>query len=130
MRISSLEAYGLEENILDLWRSKSGHERLLPVQALAVREGKVLDGGNAVIASPTSSGKTFIGEMAAVRTARKGQRAIYLVPQKALAEEKYQEFKARYASFGMSQPRSKFTTTLWSAWRCIQSLLILLSPNS
>jgi helicase len=100
MRIESLEAFGVDEKIVDLWK-KAGHERLLPVQQLAVKKGKVLDGKNAIIFSPTSSGKTFVGEMAAVRTARKNHRAIYLVPQKALAEEKFHEFTKKYGSFGI-----------------------------
>jgi replicative superfamily II helicase len=54
-----------------------------------VQKAKVLDGGNAVIFSPDIVGKTFVGEMAAVRTARKSRRVIYLVPQKSLAEEKF-----------------------------------------
>lgn len=100
MRIESLEAFGVDEKIVDLWK-KAGHERLLPIQQLAVKKGKVLDGKNAVVFSPTSSGKTFVGEMAAVRAARRNHRAIYLVPQKALAEEKFHEFTRKYGSFGI-----------------------------
>jgi len=100
MRIESLEAFGVDEKIVDLWRA-AGHERILPIQEVAIRKGKILDGKNAVIFSPTSSGKTFVGEMAAVRTARKNHRAIYLVPQKALAEEKFHEFTKKYGSFGV-----------------------------
>ena len=100
MRIAALEAYGLDENVLDLWKS-GGHDRLLPVQTMAIRQGKVLDGQNVVVFSPTSSGKTFVGEMAAIRVARQNKRVVYLVPQKALAEEKYREFKRRYGPLGI-----------------------------
>ncbi|GAB4240879.1 MAG: hypothetical protein OHK0028_19170 [Deltaproteobacteria bacterium] len=100
MRIASLEAFGIDDRIIGLWRA-AGHEELLPIQEAAVKTGKVLDGKSAVIFSPTSSGKTFVGEMAAVQTARRNRRALYLVPQKALAEEKYREFTAKYASFGV-----------------------------
>ena len=100
MRVASLEAFGIDAKILTAWE-QAGHEELLPIQDKAVRKGKVLDGGSAVVFSPTSSGKTFTGEMAAVQTARRNRRAIYLVPQKALAEEKYREFKAKYAAFGV-----------------------------
>jgi len=88
MKITALEAFGIDNRILQAW-TEAGQRELLPIQDLAVRKGKVLDGGSAVIFSPTSSGKTFVGEMAAVRTARQNRRVIYLVPQKALAEEKY-----------------------------------------
>lgn len=100
MRIGTLEAFGIDDRIIELWKN-AGHEELLPIQQIAVRKGKILVGESAVIFSPTSSGKTFVGEMAAVQTARQNQRAIYLVPQKALAEEKYQEFTRKYGSFGI-----------------------------
>ncbi len=100
MRTASLEVFGVDRRILEAWE-EAGHRELLPIQETAVRKGKVLEGGSAVVFSPTSSGKTFIGEMAAVQTARRNQRAIYLVPQKALAEEKYREFKSRYSPFGI-----------------------------
>ena len=100
MRIATLEAFGIDDRIIDLWR-EAGHQELLPIQQIAVRKGRVLDGKSAVIFSPTSSGKTIVGEMAAVQTARQNRRAIYLVPQKALAEEKYQEFSRKYGSFGV-----------------------------
>lgn len=100
MRIDTLEAFGIDDRIIELWKG-AGHGELLPIQQIAVRKGKVLDGKSTVIFSPTSSGKTFVGEMAAVQTARQNHRAIYLVPQKALAEEKYQEFTRKYGSFGI-----------------------------
>jgi helicase len=49
-----------------------------------------------MIAAPTSSGKTTIAEMAAVDGALRGQKTVYLVTHKALAEEKYQSFKSTY----------------------------------
>ena len=100
MKTALLEAFGVEDRILKIWQD-SGFDELLPVQKLAIQKGKVLDGKNAVVFSPTSSGKTFVGEMAAVRTARQNRRVIYLVPQKALAEEKFQEFQRRYQSLGV-----------------------------
>jgi helicase len=54
-----------------------------------------------VIQAPTSSGKTFIGEMAAVRAALNRKKAVYLVPLKALAEEKYRDFTEKYGSYGI-----------------------------
>jgi helicase len=100
MRIAALEAFGIDNEIIDLWH-RSGHDTLLPVQESAVRDHKVLDGNSLLVFSPTSSGKTFVGEMAAIRTARQNRRVLYLVPQKALAEEKYREFRSRYGRFGV-----------------------------
>lgn len=49
-----------------------------------------------LIIAPTSSGKTFLGEIAATQHALHGSRAIYLVPFKAIAEERFGEFTERY----------------------------------
>ena len=76
--------------LLDSWDRDLGPE-LLPVQERAVAAG-VLDGRSVVVSSPTSSGKTFVGEMAAAQAALSGRRVVYLVPTKALAEAKYRQF--------------------------------------
>jgi helicase len=100
MRIETLEAYNVPSDLLEIWRSTVG-PTLLPVQELAVKEYGLFTSGNLIVFSPTSSGKTFIGEMAAVKAARENARVFYLVPQKALAEEKYREFSKRYAQAGI-----------------------------
>jgi hypothetical protein len=47
--------------------------------------------------------KTFIGELAAIATSKKigKQRTFYLVPLRALAEEKYLEFSNKYEDYGL-----------------------------
>ncbi len=52
---------------------------------------------NLLVLSPTSSGKTFIGEMAAIAQAVHKKKTIYLVPLRSLAEEKYHHFRDLYA---------------------------------
>jgi helicase len=100
MRVEALEAYDIEPALIETWRQGIG-PRLLPVQERAVKEFGLFGGGNLVVFSPTSSGKTFIGEMAAVKAARANGRVFYLVPQRALAEEKFREFRARYGPIGL-----------------------------
>ncbi|HLK13265.1 MAG TPA: DEAD/DEAH box helicase [Fimbriimonadaceae bacterium] len=100
MRVETLEAYNVSTDLLEIWRTTVG-PTLLPVQALAVKEYGLFTGGNLIVFSPTSSGKTFIGEMAAVKAARENMKVFYLVPQKALAEEKYREFSRRYSKAGI-----------------------------
>lgn len=100
MRIASLNAHGVDTALIELWE-RLGHSELLPIQEQAINKGKVLEGQNVVVFSPTSSGKTFVGEMAAVQIARANRRVVYLVPQKALAEEKYQDFKRKYGGMGI-----------------------------
>lgn len=77
---------------------KSGVVKLSPPQQLAVEKG-LLDGRNFVIAAPTASGKTLIGEMAMLRTIhREKKKAVYIAPMRALVSEKYSEFKKAYPS--------------------------------
>ncbi|WP_456367276.1 ATP-dependent DNA helicase [Thermococcus sp.] len=70
-----------------------GIEELYPPQEEALKSG-VLEGKNLVLAIPTASGKTLVSEIVMVnKLLREGRKALYLVPLKALAEEKYREFR-------------------------------------
>src|SRR5512143_3862980 len=100
MRVDTLEAYNVPQDVLAIWRESVG-ENLLPVQERAVKEFGLFGDANLIVFSPTSSGKTFVGEMAAVRAARNNTKVFYAVPQKALAEEKFHELRARYAPAGI-----------------------------
>ncbi|HLD87474.1 MAG TPA: DEAD/DEAH box helicase [Candidatus Nanoarchaeia archaeon] len=69
---------------------------LRPSQKKAVSAG-LLDGKNLLICTPTASGKTLIAELASMKAVlEKRGKAVYIVPLKALATEKYREFKRRY----------------------------------
>jgi helicase len=69
-----------------------GIKELNPPQKLAIEAG-LLEGKNLVIASPTASGKTLIALLAiAKRLSSRRGKAIYLVPLRALANEKFHEF--------------------------------------
>jgi helicase len=70
-------------------------------QREAIKKG-ILAGENLVIASPTSSGKTLPAELACVKRIIEGKgKAIYVVPLRSLAMEKYHNFKERYAKLGI-----------------------------
>ncbi|MEA2089698.1 MAG: DEAD/DEAH box helicase, partial [Thermoproteota archaeon] len=72
---------------------KSGIEELYPPQEEAVRAG-ALEGKNFVLASPTASGKTLIAELCALKhVVEQDGKVLYLTPLRALASEKYEEFK-------------------------------------
>ncbi len=73
---------------------------LNPPQADAVKKG-LLDGKNLVVASPTASGKTLIAELAIIKKFLANEKSVYLVPLKALASEKYDDFTKKYKSIGM-----------------------------
>jgi helicase len=53
----------------------------------------VLEGKNLVLAVPTAAGKTMVAELCAIKhIIERGGKVLYLVPLKALATEKYEEF--------------------------------------
>ena len=77
---------------------KNDINELRPSQKKAVKAG-LLDGENLVVCTPTASGKTLIAELAGLThiLSNKG-KVIYIVPLKALANEKFKDFKKRYGS--------------------------------
>ena len=99
-RVRDLRKYELPDTLLEIWERQQG-EFLLPVQEVAVQRYGLFDGRSLLISSPTSSGKTFVGEMAALRAAFAGKRVLYLTPLRALAEEKYETFRTRYGTYGV-----------------------------
>lgn len=64
---------------------------LTPIQEKAVK-ADLLNNHSLLICSPTASGKTLVATLAIANNLPKG-KAIYLVPLKALANEKYQEYQ-------------------------------------
>jgi len=76
-----------------------GYKILYPPQIKAINAG-LLEGKNIVVSAPTASGKTLIAELAIVkRLIENGGKAIYLTPLRALAGEKYEDFK-KYEKVG------------------------------
>ncbi|MEJ0038728.1 MAG: DEAD/DEAH box helicase [Gammaproteobacteria bacterium] len=74
-----------------------GLTQFTSAQASALGAG-LCKGVNLLVCAPTSSGKPLIAELAAAEGARKGDKTVYLVSHRALAEEKYHLFKNEYAS--------------------------------
>lgn len=71
-------------------------DELRPAQEKAIKAG-LFESKNLLVCTPTASGKTLIAEFASLNSIYNGVgKAVYIVPLKALASEKYKEFKARY----------------------------------
>ena len=69
---------------------------LRPAQEKSIKKG-LLKGESLLVCTPTASGKTLIAELAAMKSIIEGKgKAVYIVPLKALASEKYRDFKRRY----------------------------------
>jgi hypothetical protein len=92
---SDLGAYGISAEVLATWRDRFPGG-LNPLQITAVNEHGVLDGQSLLVVAPTSAGKTFVGEMAALKAISEGRKAVFLLPYKALVNEKYEDFSAIY----------------------------------
>lgn len=76
-------------------------DQLRPCQSKAIENG-LLENKNLLICTPTASGKTLCAELAIINNILiNGGKAIYLVPLKALAVEKFKEFKRRYEKLGL-----------------------------
>ncbi len=74
-------------------------EELRPSQEKSIKKG-LLERKNLLVCTPTASGKTLIAELAMIKSILEGKgKAIYIVPLKALANEKFKDFKKRYGLY-------------------------------
>jgi len=71
-----------------------GIRSLYPPQAECIEKG-LLEGKNLLISIPTASGKTLLAEMAMWSRIAAGGKCLYIVPLRALASEKYDEFSKK-----------------------------------
>lgn len=96
INIRDLEIPKIIKEVLE----KDGYVELYPPQELAIKTG-VLDGKNLLLAIPTASGKTLISELAMLKSILENNgKAVYLVPLRALANEKYDYFK-KWENYGI-----------------------------
>jgi helicase len=117
MKIDQLEYFGIPHYMINIWKEHYSNS-LLPVQEKAVRQFNLLQPDNQslyqqstrdrkrpenlLVISPSSSGKTLVGEMAALQEIAFQKKVILLVPLRILAEEKYQHFVQLYHSIGLN----------------------------
>ncbi|MEM2796338.1 MAG: ATP-dependent DNA helicase [Candidatus Hadarchaeales archaeon] len=92
--------YNLPEKIVEILGA-AGIRKLFPPQKEAIEAG-VLDGKNLVLSVPTAAGKTLVAELCMLKSILKEKgKCLYVVPLRALASEKYEEFKQRYEQLGI-----------------------------
>ena len=87
-----IDELSLAPNIINFLKLQ-GYTKLYPPQKDAVKAG-VLDGESVLLSVPTASGKTLIAMLATISHLSKNKsKVIYLTPLRALASEKFEEFK-------------------------------------
>jgi len=75
---------------------KKGFEELRPSQIKSINAGLFKD-KNLLVCTPTASGKTLVAEFAFLNAVLHDKgKAVYIVPLRALASEKYKQFKKDY----------------------------------
>ena len=107
---------------------KSGIPALNPVQEASLSAG-ILEGKSLVVAAPTASGKTLVAEFAALNTLKNGMKVVYIVPLRALASEKYHEFKENYEPLGFRIALSMGDLDSSDPWLSRADLIIVTSEK-
>jgi len=97
MHISDLP---IPKKLKDAYLEK-GITTLYPPQKECIERG-LLDGENMLISIPTASGKTILAEMAIHKAVERAGRSMYIVPLRALASEKYEEFSNKGITVGIA----------------------------
>ena len=88
----NIDKLKLSESAIEFLKSQ-GFTKLYPPQADSVKSG-LLDGQSILVSAPTASGKTLIATLAMLSYLSKNKgKVIYLSPLRALAAEKFTEFK-------------------------------------
>lgn len=94
-----IEELDLPKKAIDLLKSQN-YSVLYPPQEDTIKAG-LLDGKNILVAAPTASGKTLIAMLAMMsQLKQKKGKIVYLSPLRALAAEKFAEFKKLEKVFG------------------------------
>ncbi|WP_222872670.1 DEAD/DEAH box helicase [Hankyongella ginsenosidimutans] len=97
--LASLSSAGFPDALVTAWAGAI--PSLNALQIAAITDFGVLDGENLVVSAPTSSGKTMVGELAALRNVLDRKRALFLLPLKALVADKRRHFESVYGGFGV-----------------------------
>ncbi|ELY84507.1 ATP-dependent DNA helicase [Natrinema altunense] len=120
------ELSGLPAGAVDHFRSE-GIEELYPPQTAAVEAGAT-EGENLVAAVPTASGKTMIAALSMLSAIERGGTALYIVPLRALASEKKDEFEA-YERFGVTVGVTTGNYESTSDWLATKDIVVATSEK-
>lgn len=102
--LAGLSHFGFSAQLLD--HLSGAIPSLNKLQVKAINEFNILKGEHVVVSAPTSSGKTMIGELAALKGALEHKRTFFLLPLRALVNDKYEYFVRHYGDFGIKVIRA------------------------
>ncbi|MES2659490.1 MAG: DEAD/DEAH box helicase [Verrucomicrobiota bacterium] len=94
-KFPELADFGIPDTVIAAWQERYP-TGLNELQISAINKHNVLGGTSLLTVAPTSAGKTFIGEMAGIKAIADGKKAVFLLPYKALVNEKFEDFSAIY----------------------------------
>ena len=120
------EAPGISSSVADIL-TEQGIESLYPPQAEAIEAG-VLEGENLVASVPTASGKTLVATLAMIAAIERGGKALYIVPLRALASEKRDEF-AQFESLGIEVGLSTGNYESTDDWLASRDIIVATSEK-
>ncbi|MCD4806668.1 MAG: ATP-dependent DNA helicase [Methanococcoides sp.] len=117
----------IPEDIIGFYED-SGIKELYPPQAEAIEMG-LLEKKNLLAAIPTASGKTLLAELAMIKAIREGGKALYIVPLRALASEKFERFR-ELAPFGIKVGISIGDLDSRADWLGVNDIIVATSEKT
>lgn len=102
--VAGLAAFGIPDGILNIWKSRI--PSLNALQQEAINDYDLLEAAHLVVSAPTSSGKTLVAEIASVKACFNNERSVFLLPLRALVNDKFAEFTEKYGSYGLRVVRA------------------------
>lgn len=129
MRVEDLANFGMPERAIKILK-ESGIKELYPPQRDAVESGLLDLDSSFIISVPTASGKTLISELLAVRSIlERGGKCLYIVPLRALATEKLEEFK-KYEGIGIRSTISTGEYDVADSWLAGYDIIVTTSEKA
>lgn len=110
VQLTSLQGFGFPPELITRWATSI--PSLNRLQLDAINDFGILSGSDLVVSAPTSSGKTMIGELAALKGVLERKRAFFLFPLKALVNDKLKHFERTYGEFGIRTIRATGDSTV------------------
>jgi helicase len=125
MNIDELDKLGVPGFVVKNFKNQN-ITKLYPSQEKAIKNG-LLNNKNVLVCTPTSSGKTAIATFIIAKTLAENKRskAVYLVPLKALASEKFKYYKEFFEGSDFSVAVSTGEIDSSSNWLDKYNILIL-----